>query len=178
MSEPRLTHLDEAGHARMVDVGDKDTTRRVAVASAALVLRPDTARMLVEGRLPKGDAIATARIAGIMAAKRTPDLIPLCHVVSLSGVEVEVDVDVDVGRCRITATATAADRTGVEMEALVAASTTAGSTGSRPTSGSERARGRGSSSDVRPRMICQSSRASGGGSNTGADHRALLRTPR
>ncbi|WP_108667926.1 cyclic pyranopterin monophosphate synthase MoaC [Euzebya rosea] len=125
MSEPRLTHLDEAGHARMVDVGDKDTTRRVAVASAALRLRPETARMLVEGRLPKGDAIATARIAGIMAAKRTPDLIPLCHVVSLSGVEVEVDVDVEAGRCSITATATAADRTGVEMEALVAASTTA-----------------------------------------------------
>ena len=90
-----------------------------------LCQRRRVAALRGEGRLPKGDAIATARIAGIMAAKRTPDLIPLCHVVSLSGVEVEVDVDVDVGRCRITATATAADRTGVEMEALVAASTTA-----------------------------------------------------
>lgn len=120
-----LTHLDAAGHARMVDVGDKDTTKRVAVASAALQLRPDTAAMLVEGRLPKGDAIATARLAGIMAAKRTPDLIPLCHVVALAGVEVEIEVDTATGRCAITATAKAADRTGVEMEALVAASTTA-----------------------------------------------------
>ncbi len=121
----RLTHLDAQGHARMVDVGDKATTRREAVASAVLTVRPETARMLVEGRLPKGDAIATARLAGIMAAKRTPDLIPLCHVIALAGVEVDIVVDADAGRVDITATARAADRTGVEMEALVSASTAA-----------------------------------------------------
>jgi cyclic pyranopterin monophosphate synthase len=121
----RLTHLDDDGHARMVDVGGKDVTGRTAVASAVVRMRPETARMLVEGRLPKGDALATARLAGIMGAKRTPDLIPLCHVIALAGVEVDIDVDADAGRIAISATARAADRTGVEMEALVAASTAA-----------------------------------------------------
>lgn len=125
MTEGRLTHLDDDGHARMVDVADKATTRREAVASAVLTVRPTTARMLVEGTLPKGDAIATARLAGIMAAKRTPDLIPLCHVIALAGVEVDIVVDADAGRVDVRATARAADRTGVEMEALVAASTAA-----------------------------------------------------
>jgi cyclic pyranopterin phosphate synthase len=123
--ERRLTHLDDRGHARMVDVGGKEVTTRTAVASARVRLQPATARMLLEGRLPKGDALATARLAGIMAAKRTPDLIPLCHVIALAGVEVEVEVDPDAGLVHITATARAADRTGVEMEALVAASTAA-----------------------------------------------------
>lgn len=122
---PGLTHLDEAGNARMVDVGAKQITSRQAVATARMLMRPETARMLLEGRLPKGDALATARLAGIMGAKRTPDLIPLCHVIALAGVEVEVDVNADAGRVVITATARAADRTGVEMEALVAASTAA-----------------------------------------------------
>lgn len=121
----RLTHLDDAGHARMVDVGDKPVTRRTAVASARVLLRPSTARLLVEGRLPKGDALATARLAGITAAKRTPDLIPLCHTISLAGVEVDLEVDADAGVVTVTATAHAADRTGVEMEALVAASAAA-----------------------------------------------------
>lgn len=125
MTEGRLTHLDDDGHARMVDVADKATTRREAVASAVLTVRPATARMLVEGTLPKGDAIATARLAGIMAAKRTPDLIPLCHVIALAGVEVDIAVDAEAGRVDVRATARAADRTGVEMEALVAASTAA-----------------------------------------------------
>ncbi|WP_370323692.1 cyclic pyranopterin monophosphate synthase MoaC [Euzebya sp.] len=124
-STPSLTHLDDRGHARMVDVGGKDVTARSATASAVVRLRSDTAALLVEGRLPKGDAIATARLAGITAAKRTPDLIPLCHVIALAGVEVEIDVDAAEGRVAITATARAADRTGVEMEALVAASTAA-----------------------------------------------------
>jgi cyclic pyranopterin monophosphate synthase len=121
----RLTHLDAQGHARMVDVTGKAVSGRTAVASARVRLRPDTARMLVEGRLPKGDVLATARLAGIMAAKRTPDLIPLCHVIALAGVEVDIDVDAEAGIVAITATARAADRTGVEMEALVAASTAA-----------------------------------------------------
>ena len=109
----------------MVDVAGKAVTARTAVATAQVRLQPTTARMLLDGRLPKGDALATARLAGIMAAKRTPDLIPLCHVIALAGVEVEIDVDADAGVVAITATARAADRTGVEMEALVAASTAA-----------------------------------------------------
>lgn len=120
-----LTHLDEAGRARMVDVGDKPVTARTAVASARLRLQPGTARRLAAGDLPKGDALPVARVAGIMAAKRTPELIPLCHAVALSSVEVDVTVDAAAGVADITATARARDRTGVEMEALVAASAAA-----------------------------------------------------
>ena len=123
--EGGLTHLDERGTARMVDVGAKDATARGAVATAVLRVAPATARLLADGRLPKGDALPVARIAGIQAAKRTPDLIPLCHAVALTSVEVEVDVDVDAGTAAITARARATDRTGVEMEALVAASVAA-----------------------------------------------------
>lgn len=125
MTEPRLTHVDEGGRARMVDVGGKDVTRRQAVACARVRMRPDTAQLLVEGRLPKGDALGVVRLAGIMAAKRTPDLIPLCHTVALSGVDVEVEIDAADGLATIRAAVRAADRTGVEMEALVAASAAA-----------------------------------------------------
>lgn len=125
MTEPQLTHLDAAGHARMVDVGAKPVTQREATASARVVMSPETAALLVAGRLPKGDALAVARIAGIAAAKRTPDLLPLCHPVALSSVEVAVDVEPEVGLARVTAIARAADRTGVEMEALVAATAAA-----------------------------------------------------
>lgn len=117
-----LTHLDATGGARMVDVGDKPVSERTAVATAALLVSPATARRLADGDLPKGDALPVARIAGIQAAKRTSELIPLCHQVALSSVEVEVTVDADAGRAEITATAHTAGRTGVEMEALVAAS--------------------------------------------------------
>lgn len=120
-----LTHLDEHGHARMVDVGDKATTARHAVASARVALLPATVDHLSAGTLPKGDALAVARVAGIMAAKRTPELIPLCHTVALAAVQVAVDVVADPPGAEITATVRAADRTGVEMEALVAASTAA-----------------------------------------------------
>lgn len=123
-AEP-LTHLDERGHARMVDVGDKPTTVREATASARVLLRPETARRLSSGTLPKGDALGVARVAGIMAAKQTPQLIPLCHVVALAGVEVDVTVAEQPPAATVTATVRAADRTGVEMEALVAASTAA-----------------------------------------------------
>lgn len=123
--EDRLTHLDEDGTARMVDVGDKDTTRRTAVAGCTVVLSPATASRLAAGDLPKGDARTVARIAGIQAAKRTPELLPLCHQVALTSVDVEVDVDVEAGTATVTATARAADRTGVEMEALVACTTAA-----------------------------------------------------
>lgn len=123
--DDRLTHLDEDGTARMVDVGGKDTTRRTAVAGCTVVLSPATAARLAAGDLPKGDARTVARIAGIQAAKRTPELLPLCHQVALTSVDVEVDVDVEAGTATVTATARAADRTGVEMEALVACTTAA-----------------------------------------------------
>jgi cyclic pyranopterin monophosphate synthase len=120
-----LTHLDEAGRARMVDVGAKDVTVRTAAAEATVLLRPDVAQLLADGALPKGDAIPVARIAGIQAAKRTPELIPLCHGIALTAVEIAIDVDAGSGVVRVTATTRAADRTGVEMEALVAAATAA-----------------------------------------------------
>ena len=120
-----LTHLDERGAARMVDVGGKDVTERTAIATCQVELAPETAALLADGTLPKGDAIALARVAGIQAAKRTPELIPLCHQVALTGVTVDLEVDRSSGTVTITATATARDRTGVEMEALTAASVAA-----------------------------------------------------
>ena len=111
-----LTHLDSSGAARMVDVSDKAITSRVAVATGRVLLRPETVALLRDGEVPKGDAIAVARLAGIMAAKRTPDLIPLCHPLAISGVAVDLDV-VDEG-VSVTATVKTTDRTGVEMEAL------------------------------------------------------------
>ncbi len=120
-----LSHLDDDGRARMVDVGGKDTTDREAVAECVVRLHPATARLLADGELPKGDALPVARIAGIQAAKRTPELIPLCHHVALTSVDVDVAVDVEAGEATVTAVARAADRTGVEMEALTAASVAA-----------------------------------------------------
>lgn len=120
-----LTHLDEAGRARMVDVADKDVTRRTAVAACRVVMSPTTAARVADGDLPKGDALPVVRLAGIQAAKRTPELIPLCHQVALTSVDVEVSIDTDSGVATLEATATAADRTGVEMEALVAVTTAA-----------------------------------------------------
>lgn len=112
----RFTHLDEAGAARMVDVTDKDVTSRSATARGRVEVSPQVIALLRSEGMPKGDAIATARIAGIMAAKRTPDLVPLCHPLAISGVDVDLQVtDVAVV---IEATVRTADRTGVEMEAL------------------------------------------------------------
>jgi cyclic pyranopterin monophosphate synthase len=122
---PSLTHLDASGHARMVDVGDKPVTARTAVATCRVVMTPATAARLLEGDLPKGDALPVARIAGIQAAKRTPELLPLCHHVALTSVEVAIEVDAAAGEAEITATARATDRTGVEMEAMTAASVAA-----------------------------------------------------
>ena len=121
----RLSHLDERGRARMVDVGDKGITAREAIASAVVRMRPETMKVLTEGSAAKGDVLATARIAGIQAAKRTPELIPLCHHVALAAVEVRFSPDEDGVRLRIEALARAVDRTGVEMEALTAASVAA-----------------------------------------------------
>ena len=116
----RFTHLDEAGAARMVDVGDKAVTARTATATGRVDLSAETVALLRGQGVPKGDALAVARVAGIMGAKRTPDLVPLCHPISLSGVSVDLVVD-DKG-VAVTATARTTDRTGVEMEALTAVS--------------------------------------------------------
>jgi cyclic pyranopterin phosphate synthase len=120
---PRLTHLDAAGQARMVDVSAKDVTARAATASGRVLLSAAAVAALREGTVPKGDALAVARIAGIQGAKRTPDLIPLCHPIGLHSVTVEAEVADD--GVRLTATARTADRTGVEMEALTAVSVAA-----------------------------------------------------
>ncbi|CAA9347210.1 MAG: Cyclic pyranopterin monophosphate synthase accessory protein [uncultured Frankineae bacterium] len=117
MSE-RFTHLDEAGAARMVDVGGKDVTVRSATATGRVDLSAQCVALLRGEGVPKGDALTVARVAGIMGAKRTPDLVPLCHPIGLSGVT--VDLVVDDGGVAVTATARTADRTGVEMEALTA----------------------------------------------------------
>jgi cyclic pyranopterin phosphate synthase len=116
MSESRLTHVDETGAARMVDVTAKAVTERVATAAGRVLVSPEVIGLLRGAGVPKGDAIAVARIAGIMGAKRTPDLVPLCHPIALHGVTVDVEVADDA--VEITATARTADRTGVEMEAL------------------------------------------------------------
>jgi cyclic pyranopterin monophosphate synthase len=113
---PALSHLDQSGHARMVDVSGKDVTARQARASGRVLLSGQAVRALRAGEVPKGDALAVARIAGIQGAKRTPDLIPLCHPIGLHAVSVELSVEDD--GVSITAVARTADRTGVEMEAL------------------------------------------------------------
>ena len=120
-----LTHLDDHGRARMVEVGEKPVTARTAVASCEVHMTPATAGLLVDGALPKGDALPVVRLAGIQAAKRTDELVPLCHQVALTSVEVDVEVARDEGVAVITATARALDRTGVEMEAMTAASVAA-----------------------------------------------------
>ncbi len=118
-----FSHLDHEGAARMVDVGEKAVIRRTAVAAGSVRMSPRTVDLLRERALPKGDALNTARIAGVMAAKRTPDLIPLCHGLNLTSVSVELEVG--QGEVVIAATARASDRTGVEMEALTAVSVAA-----------------------------------------------------
>jgi cyclic pyranopterin monophosphate synthase len=123
MSE--LTHLDAQGRARMVDVGEKPATQRAARARAILKVSPETARRVAEGDAPKGDVLGVARIAGIQAAKRTSELIPLCHPLVLSFVGVEASVDVNTGEIELVAEARTTGPTGVEMEALTAASVAA-----------------------------------------------------
>jgi len=122
---PRLTHVDERGRARMVDVGDKPASERRAVARARVRVSPQTALAVQRGDAPKGDVLATARIAGIQAAKRTWELIPLCHPLALTFVGVEGEVDVAAGEITLTAEARTTGPTGVEMEALTAASVAA-----------------------------------------------------
>jgi cyclic pyranopterin phosphate synthase len=119
--ESPLTHVDETGAARMVDVSTKAVTARLAIAAGRVVTSADVIELLRGDALPKGDALAVARLAGIMGAKRTPDLIPLCHPIGLHGVVVELTMTDE--SVEITATTKTADRTGVEMEALTAVAT-------------------------------------------------------
>jgi cyclic pyranopterin phosphate synthase len=123
--EPRLTHLDERGQAHMVDVGAKADTMREAIARGVVQVEPATLAMITAGSAPKGDVLATARIAGIMAAKRTSDLIPLCHPLMLTRVAVEITPDAPSSTLRIEATVRTTGKTGVEMEALTAVSVAA-----------------------------------------------------
>lgn len=123
MSE--LTHLDEHGHARMVDVGGKAVTTRQATASAVVTMQPETLSMIVAGGHKKGDVLAVARVAGIQAAKKTSDLIPLCHPLMLTSVKVDFELDQASSRILITAVCGLDGKTGVEMEALTAASVAA-----------------------------------------------------
>ncbi|MDA8966021.1 cyclic pyranopterin monophosphate synthase MoaC [Planktomarina temperata] len=121
----KLTHLDEAGHAHMVDVSGKSDTDRMATATAIVQLTPAAMAILLEGDLKKGDALAVARIAGIMAAKKTSELIPLCHPLPITKVAVDLETDRATHRILITATVKTRGQTGVEMEALTSASTAA-----------------------------------------------------
>ena len=124
MSE-HLTHLDESGSARMVDVGAKQDTERVAVAAGEVVMQPATFRLIRDGAIKKGDVLTVARIAGIMAGKRTSELIPLCHPIALTHLDVALALDEPANRVVIRATARTVGKTGVEMEALTAVSAAA-----------------------------------------------------
>ncbi len=115
-----LTHFDAKGKSRMVDVSDKEMSQRVAVAAGSVVMAADTIKLITEGGLMKGDVLSVARLAGIMGAKKTPDLIPLCHPLALDSVEVDLVCDPERNAVDITATCKVTGRTGVEMEALTA----------------------------------------------------------
>lgn len=117
---PRLTHVDASGAANMVDVSGKDVTQRIAVARGSVTMRAETLELIRSGSAMKGDVIATARIAGIMAAKRTHELIPLCHPLMLSKVSIEIGEDAELPGLTVTATTRVTGQTGVEMEALTA----------------------------------------------------------
>ena len=125
MTDNVLTHLDEKGQARMVDVSAKAHTEREATATATIFMQPETLTMIVEGKHKKGDVMATARIAGIMAAKRTPDLIPMCHPLMITSVKVELIPNLEKSCVVINATCKTVGQTGIEIEALMSASTAA-----------------------------------------------------
>ena len=116
----RLSHVDRRGRARMVDISDKDETKREAVARGVITMRPETLRLIQQGSLPKGDVLAAARLAGVMAAKRVPDLIPLCHPLLLTSAEIEFTPVERTGRLDIESRVRITGRTGAEMEALTA----------------------------------------------------------
>lgn len=120
----KLTHLDEKGAARMVNVGAKQVTQRVASAQSVITMKPETLQMIVDGTAPKGDVFACARIAGIMAAKKTAELIPMCHPIPIESVEIEIEA-ISETKVRLVSTLRCSHKTGIEMEALTAASVAA-----------------------------------------------------
>ena len=125
MDEKKLTHFNESGGARMVDVSDKDVTLRTATAAAKVLISEDTLALIKEGRAKKGDVLAVAQVAGIMAAKKNPDLIPMCHPIQITGVDIVFVIDEETPAIHIEATIRCKGETGVEMEALTAAAVTA-----------------------------------------------------
>jgi len=125
MSKLRLSHIDSDGKAVMVDVSDKDITDRIATATGSVIMAPETLRLVEAGGVKKGDVLSVARLAGIMGAKKTPDLIPLCHPLALNSIEIELTLDAGRNAIDIRATCRVKGRTGVEMEALTAVSVTA-----------------------------------------------------
>lgn len=125
MSTPNLTHLDETGRARMVDVGAKADTERLAIARGEIVMKPETLALIRAGQIKKGDVLTIAQIAGIQAAKRTSELIPLCHPIPLTKIDVDLSIDESLPGVQITAAARTIGKTGVEMEALTAVSVAA-----------------------------------------------------
>jgi cyclic pyranopterin phosphate synthase len=125
MTSSQLTHLDESGHARMVDVGAKDDSERVAIARGEVLMKPDTLALIRAGSIKKGDVLTVAQVAGIMAAKKTSELIPLCHPIALTKVDVDLSLDDSLPGVQISATARSIGKTGVEMEALTAVSVAA-----------------------------------------------------
>ena len=116
----KLSHLDEQGRARMVDVSDKDVTSRIAVARGTIYMRPETLSLILEDKIEKGDVFSVARVAGIMAAKKTSDLIPMCHPLNITSVEIDLSPQQKPARVEIDATVRVSGKTGVEMEALTA----------------------------------------------------------
>ncbi len=122
---PKLTHLDETGRARMVDVGGKPDTQRIAVAKGEVVMQPATLRLIREGGIEKGDVLAVAQVAGVLAAKRTHELIPMCHPLLLTHIDLSFEPDEGRSAIEITATVKTTGKTGVEMEALTAVSVAA-----------------------------------------------------
>ena len=121
----KLTHLDKTGRAQMVDVGNKPDTDRMAVARGEVVMRSDTLKIIRSGLLKKGDVLTVAQLAGVMAAKKTSDMIPLCHPLRLTSIQVDLELDDDLPGVQITATVRTIGKTGVEMEALTAVSVAA-----------------------------------------------------
>jgi cyclic pyranopterin phosphate synthase len=125
MDNPKLTHIDETGRARMVDVGHKPDSERIAIARGEVHMRRETFELIRAGHIKKGDVLTIAQIAGIMGAKKTSELIPLCHPIALNKIDVEIALDESLPRLMITATAKTTGKTGVEMEALTAVSVAA-----------------------------------------------------
>ncbi len=123
--EGKLTHIDKSGRAKMVDVGEKETTKREAIAQAVIKMKPETLSLIKQGQIKKGDVLAVAQVAGVMGSKRTPDLIPMCHPLLINGVDFEFDIDDERSEITIRAAVRVSGKTGVEMEALTAVSVAA-----------------------------------------------------